>query len=321
MIKIKVSSHGDWPIERQLPINYSRFDNYKFYVNEEVESCDYWFIFNFLNKEQEQTYCIKNNVYLIAPEPAHVQKYFRKYTSQFAKVITNQIELSHPKKIFSQTGAPWFINKNFSELLHINTIPKSKKISIVTSNKIFTKQHKQRFEFALAVKNHFKDKIDLFGRGVNSFNDKWDVLAPYETSIVIENGQYLDYFTEKITDSFLSLTYPFYFGCKNIETYFNGDSYSLIDINNLKKSIEEIERVISDEQFYDNHLDALRISKQQSLIDYNFFGLIVSTIESNPLDITLSKELIKLENDFNDIPTLIEKILYKGTRFFNNNFS
>ena len=43
--------------------------------------------------------------------------------------------------------------------------------------------------------------------------------------IAIENSKNKNYFTEKIIDCFLTKTIPIYWGCSNIEEYFNKDGF------------------------------------------------------------------------------------------------
>ena len=68
--------------------------------------------------------------------------------------------------------------------------------------------HVQRLEFVNKLKEHFWDKIDMFGRGINSFDDKAYVLMPYKCYIAIENSVLDDYITEKLLYSFITYTYP-----------------------------------------------------------------------------------------------------------------
>ena len=68
----------------------------------------------------------------------------------------------------------------------------------------------------MALKKHFGDQIDLFGRGLNDFEDKWDVLANYKYTVAIENDFCDDWVTEKYFDCILSNTLPFYYGCPNL---------------------------------------------------------------------------------------------------------
>lgn len=52
------------------------------------------------------------------------------------------------------------------------TPKKTKLISVITSNKAFTKGHLKRIEFVEKLKAYYGDKLDVFGQGFNSFEDK-----------------------------------------------------------------------------------------------------------------------------------------------------
>jgi hypothetical protein len=298
---------------RQLPKNSPVFKNYHFFINEEVEDCDYWFVYNFLNNKSEKVFCPKENIILIAPEPEHVQKYYTSYLAQFNTVISNQQCINHKNNIIYQTGAPWFVNKTYDELSAIENVQKNKAISIITSNKAFTKSHKLRLDFALKLKEYFKDKIDLFGRGIKDFDDKWDVLKNYKYTIAIENGAYNDYFTEKITDSFLSYTYPLYYGCKNISRYFSEESFKYIDIENFEKSKLIIEEILDSPFYYEDKLPIIKESRMKCLNEYNVFELMINFIENRSIAMETKKELL-IYNSFNDFRTLKEKIENKITK-------
>jgi hypothetical protein len=54
--------------------------------------------------------------------------------------------------------------------------------------------------------------------------------------IAVENSKNKNYFTEKIIDAFLSKTIPIYWGCPNIEKYF--DSRGIITFNNENELVD-----------------------------------------------------------------------------------
>ena len=315
MKKIRLSFPYDWPLFRQTKGNLGEWGQYKFYLEDSEIEYDAWVVFNSLDSETEVTRCPKDRVILITPEPYSIQLYPQKFIEQFSHVITNQNQLKHSNKIIFHTGTPWFVNKNFDELLNFksNFLKKDKKMSIITSNKLITEGHKKRFDFAMNLKKHFKDQIDLFGRGVNSFEDKWNVLEPYQFNICIENCSQDDYFTEKINDCFLAFTYPIYYGCTNLENYYDSQSFKKIDINDFKQSVEVIDKMLNDDIFYYNHLNALKLSRETYLNNYNIFPLI-----SNFLDrIGNTKEKMqstKIKKRFLDFNTIGEKIIYKFTK-------
>lgn len=132
----------------------------------------------------------------------------------------------------------------------------------------------------MKLKEHFGDKMDVFGRGINDFDDKWDVLAPYKYSIAMENSVELDNLTEKIGDCFTALTFPFYYGCPNIDKYYDKDSYQLIDINDFDGTCTKIENIINDEQHYKQHLKALTESKNKYINQFVLMPLIANFIKN-----------------------------------------
>ncbi len=48
-----------------------------------------------------------------------------------------------------------------------------------------------------------------------------EFIAAYQYHIVVEPVKYWDFFTEKLTNSFLTRTVPIYWGCPSIDEYFN----------------------------------------------------------------------------------------------------
>ena len=96
---------------------------------------------------------------------------------------------------------------------------KSKLVSAIASNKAFLPGHVKRLEFI----NSIRGKVDLFGRGMGvELASKLDGLKDYMFSVAIENVENNDYyFTEKITECFLTGTVPIYHGCLNIGEFFD----------------------------------------------------------------------------------------------------
>lgn len=104
---------------------------------------------------------------------------------------------------------------------------KTKKVSMICSNKQITPIQKFRFEFA---KQNQKN-LDLFGRGFNEVENKEDALCDYMFSVCIENGIYESYFTEKILDCFATGTIPLYAGTPDIGSFFNPEGIIFLDGN------------------------------------------------------------------------------------------
>jgi hypothetical protein len=280
MISVKVSNpYIPSTIHRQTPKKEKVWGNCKFYINQDVDECDYWIILNNVSKK-ETVKCPSANTILFALEPPFIQKYKPAFLNQFSKVVSCQKNIKHKDIIHTLTTVFWHLNKTYDNLANTHFVKKTKLISIITSNKAFTEGHRRRLHFAYRIKEYFGDSIDLFGRGIRPFDDKWGVLAPYKFSIAIENGNYSDYISEKLTDCFLTYTFPLYCGCPNAEQYFHTNSFVRIDINDFDQSRRIIESILSNEQFYNDHFQALEKSREKTLNQYNFFPLVANKLIS-----------------------------------------
>jgi len=138
-------------------------------------------------------------------------------------VFTSEKDLLsvHPKIQFAYAGSnlPW-IKPRYEDF----EIEKTKLCSIIASPKNYAYGHKLRH----AVVEQFGDKIDVFGGANNSPRiqgiDQWDKspgLIPYMFSFVIENDRYPTYYTEKLTDCFMTGTIPIYWGAPDIGELFD----------------------------------------------------------------------------------------------------
>ncbi len=272
--KIKANLPHDIQLyKNHFPEGKFVWENCEFYINQDIEDCDFWIIFNTVDSI-ESANCSKNNTILITGEPDAVKTYHEKYIQQFATVISPQ-KLNHPNLINMQL-LPWYVNKSY-DFIKENNPKKSKLISCIISNKSFTDGHSKRLKFAEELKKHFGNSIDIYGKGINEIDEKWDAIEPYKYHIVLENSSQKYYFTEKILDACLGLSYPFYWGCANIADYFDSKSMSIIDIENPKEAIKIIKMSIEEDQFNRN-FEYLQDSKNKVLNEYNMFAWVADYI-------------------------------------------
>ncbi len=311
MKKVKLSFPYDWPLFRQTHNGLGIWGEYEFQINStNEENYDAWVVFNSLKDEFELANAIKSNLLLITAETYDLQLYTKSFINQFSHVISNQPQIKHPNKSSFHTGTPWFVNKSYDELIDIGEIAKSKLISIITSDKLITDGHKLRFDFAHRIKEYFKDEIDLFGRGIVDFDDKWDVLAPYKYNICIENGIHRDYFTEKLNDCYLANTFPIYHGCPNISDFYSTDSFVEININDFDQSLRSIEKILNSPSHYEMHLDSLKIAKLKCLNEYNLFAIIADYLDEHG-KFASKPEVIKLKSQRYALGSIVEMLLFK----------
>ena len=168
-------------------------------------------------------------------------------------------------------------DKNLQDFL-FSPVPKKKKnCSIIVSTKIMTEGHKKRLLFVNELQKAFEGRIDFFGFGFNPIDNKRDAIDPYHFSIALENANINNWFTEKITDIFLGYTCPIYYGCPNINNFFDSASFISINIDKLDESFEIIDKAINNVQIIKirNIIEARRTV----LLDYNMLSIINSAID------------------------------------------
>ncbi len=311
MYIVKLTFNHDWPFFRQTPNFSGIWGNYKFVIDDNLKECDFWIIYSDYKLKEENVKCSRGNIIFIPAEGSSTSpKFSQKFLNQFGVLITTQRELKHKNIIYSHNANPWFINKSYDELISSEAPLKTKSISVISSNKTFVPGQKKRLEFVQKLKHHFGGKIDIYGRGVLDFEDKWEVVSPYKYSIAIENDFCDDWVTEKFFDCLYSETFTFYYGCPNLEKYVDSRSFQRIDINNFEESITTIERIINDSTHFYKIKDVLREAKYKSLNQDNFFPWAVSFL--NKMNPQLSKDIIEIKtNTKMKSFKIIRQVLYK----------
>lgn len=143
---------------------------------------------------------------------------------------------------------------------------KSKLCSMFCSPKKMTRGHVYRHQVArLALDAGF----DVFGgahgtsRTVvdphNPWNTKIDGIRDYAFSVVIENGEYDSYWTEKLTDCFATGTVPIYQGTKQLPEIFDQNGIIFLEMGKETDVFESLtpELYLNKIQAVKNNLDAL----------------------------------------------------------------
>ncbi|WP_422040728.1 glycosyltransferase family 10 domain-containing protein [Roseibium sp.] len=278
-----VSSSPQWHWERQFPGSRPVWDGVEFVFSGSFDNCDIVFVFDAVPDDLSGRLSAPRSMF-IASEPASVKTYNHDFLAQFDRVLTTDRSTRHPHVIFGQLGLPWHVGvwdntgAMLSEPMTLDDFEvfqptKTKSVSVVTSNKAFTEGHRARLEFVRRLKAYFGDEIDLFGRNINNFGDKLEVLSEYRYHIAIENSSYDDYWTEKLSDPFLTNTYPIYYGCANISQYFDLRAVSPFDLADEDGAIATIKRLIESDEA-ERVGEHMREAKRKVLREHNLFAIL-----------------------------------------------
>jgi hypothetical protein len=330
MKKVRIT----WPkndyISRQTFGDSLIWGNFEF-TFEEIPSADYWIIVNNYQLGNLSCFCPPTNILYILQEPSSVSEYnndnhTEEFIKQFGSIITIQDSIKGSNVRYQQVGIPWFINKSIDDLIIEPICKKTKNISIVTSNKTYTKGHRDRIDCAMRIKRYFGSYVDLFGRGFNDFDDKWDVVSPYRYHISIENFVERNYFSEKIIDPILAYSLPIYYGCPNISDFFDlSEDLKILDLKSFDTIKKKIKFIIENDHFYENNLQFLTDSRIKILENYNFFPMVCSIMDKLESSLPCNNEILYSKLKSSKLLTL-KKIFQKKyflskTNILNNCFS
>jgi hypothetical protein len=126
--------------------------------------------------------------------------------------------------------------------------PKTEMISLIVSPKQLTEGHRLR-HCAAKLPN-----VDTYGNGVGRpIESKAEALRDYRFAIIIENGRYDYYFSEKLIDALSQGTVPIYHGCPGIGKFFDLGGIIRWD------TIEELEAIVKslEPSDYDRRMPAV----------------------------------------------------------------
>jgi Glycosyltransferase family 10 (fucosyltransferase) C-term len=241
------------------------------------------------NTPIEKLACPRENTMLITTEPSSITHYGKTYLSQFSHLLTSQEPwaVKHPSLIYRQPGLLWYYGGNdqrgtYDSLISAPVIPKSKLFSSVCSTKAMKHTlHSQRLEFTKRLMADIPE-LQTYGYGMRDVVNKADAIDPYQYHLVIENHSSKHHWTEKLADAFLGYALPIYFGCTNLNLYFEADSFIQINIENYdaaKKIILEI--IHSDE--YEKRLPAIIESRNRVIHSYSTFAQISQLVQERHL--------------------------------------
>ena len=282
------------PIKRQFKGDDNRWGDCEFVFSGDEE-------YDYLVTIDSLPYIIeskvdKNHRLLFLGEPPYVKLYNSNFFGQFGHIYgcneslikKGVIKKSHPV-------LPWMLGcklkagthkcisgstlsyADFSSLT-ISSINRKNKACLITSRKVMTAGHRRRVCFADYVLEHHSDIIDVYGNGYQSIPDKFEVMSQYKYSIIIENCSYPNYWTEKISDCYLAGCYPLYYGCTNIEEFFEKEAFTIIDIEKKEQTIQTLMKCIK-ENCFENKVSAIINSRKAVLDHYNMFSVISHIIE------------------------------------------
>lgn len=295
LIRVKLMSR--FPAEhwlRQLPHGNARWGGCEYLFDRDARDYDWLVVYDDIppgkNERKgcssEALACAASNSLLVTTEPSSIKIYGNHFTRQFGVVLTSQEEwaLPHPQRVYTQPALHWFYGVGAQHIIpfdEMETHPpttKTRDLSMVFSPKSMRHTlHWRRHEFMQHLMASMPD-MDVFGRGARPLDDKAEALDTYRYHVAVENYIGTHHWTEKLADSLLGMTLPFYAGCPNAADYFPAESFIPIDMKDPAGAARIIRQAILNKE-YEKRLPAIIEARRRVLFEYNLFAVLSREIE------------------------------------------
>lgn len=326
-IKVKIISKGS--PEKDADTQPQHWNGCEFHYGADFRGYDWLVVYDEFPRSgndgkraaSELLDCHPDHTVLVTVEPPSIKLYGTPYTDQFGTVLSTQPErvIRHRDHVRSGGGLLWFYGKPLDETLAQAEWNKTGVISTVCSTKQQTHTlHAKRFRLT----QHLAKAVpgfDWFGRGVRPMEMKADALDPYRYHVAVENHSAPHHWTEKLADSFLGLTLPFYGGHPDVVRYFPPESFILIPVDDPPEAARIINEAIANDE-YSKRLPAIREARRRILEQYNFYALVSDIIRRRhddrgpvPGAKLLSRRALR-RNPLNALRVFAENIRYRLTK-------
>jgi hypothetical protein len=171
-------------------------------------------------------------------------------------------------------GTSWLRDEYIKKME--NPVNKKFEVSFLRGAKKKAPGHDLRWDiydrkFRIDTPTKFFDVLDDFNPSTGFHTDQnakeivWDESMFH---ISIENHSHNGYFTEKVVDAFLTKTVPIYWGCKDIDKYF--DTKGMILFETYEEAIEKINNLT--EEDYHSRKEYMDKNYKLALHYADFFG-------------------------------------------------
>ena len=337
-IRVKFVNRGQTksdPIQwlRQFPDRIPRWGRCQFKFDPSERNYDWFVVENDLpakfgckqSTAIESLACSPEHTLFITREPSSVSTYGSPFLNQFRYVLTGHEDwaLKHRGKIHSQPALRWYYgdssrigSTNIRDFDSIAAnLPKEKNKIIGTMCSAKAQRHTMHYDRVQFVERLQKalPELDRYGEGFKEIPDKAICLDDYKYHIAIENHVCDHWWTEKLSDSFLGLTLPFYHGAPNAHHYFPKESFIPINIYDFKGSLEIIKNAIASKE-YEKRIEAINVARVRCLYKYSTFATVSKIIEkyhdfnaSSSSEITIQSKHSIRKNPFIALRIAVEK--------------
>lgn len=274
MINIKLLCNWTDSLTITKSWNNMKPPNAKIHLVDDDTQPDYWVI---INAPRPGDFFIPQNTIVFHMEPNTVDWYSWYKDLHLFKVFSHKDEYNNIE---------WHLSWSFNDFIQRPIPEKTKTFSTIVSNKYVDIGHRLRVDFLKELDKVFT--IDIYGTDSNYKQYKGslpphckdDGIFPYKYHFNAENNPIDNYFTEKFVDAILGECLCFYWGCPNLEKYFDPKAFIRLDLNDtFQTNLYKIQHAINN-NLWEQRITYIRTEKQKILNQMNFFHRLYKTISN-----------------------------------------
>lgn len=256
---------------------------------EEGATADYVVVLNSV-RERREVFCPPERVWAMVQEPpTRLHRPLHKNDATFRRIYTTDNTLWGGRYRPFWGAMEWHVGLDYEELVKQQYPPKTVDLAWVTSNLEVLPGHRKRMTF-LRTLQAASVPLDLWGRGFKPAASKWSVLSPARYAISFENYAGTAYWSEKLTDCFLSFSTPLYYGSPDISRYFPAKSFFLIDPSDPFVA-DKLKDVVQS-SFHEDNREALMEARERCLKPYNTLFFIAQQIKDDRDQASFSRRIV-----------------------------
>jgi hypothetical protein len=177
----------------------------------------------------------------------------------------NEKVLEHcPKAQFFPEAVCSWINRRKEEgavYQPMDTATKQFAVSLITSDKTFCPGHKLRVDVYNALPESFGNLKVIKHMSPPRWPDKRTIIEPYMFHIGVENALHNNWFADKIVDAFIGMAVPIYWGCPNLDKYFNMDG--VIRFNDVEECLSILKNLTPED--YTKRIPAMKDNFERAM--------------------------------------------------------
>jgi Glycosyltransferase family 10 (fucosyltransferase) C-term len=185
-----------------------------------------------------------------------------------------------------RNSCDWWVGCSYSELSRGPSPDKDRTMAACVSANYFDPGHVRRIDFLRFLDRQDID-LDIYGARENGFrrwrsrlplHDKRRALLGYRYYFDAENNASPNFYTEKIADCLLAETLCFYWGCPNLDSFFDPKAFIRLELDDFEADLARIREAIAAEE-WSARLPYIRAEKRRILDEYQFFPTLARVVD------------------------------------------